>query len=393
MPLDRPLRYGMVGGGPDAFIGAVHRSAAALDGEMKLVAGAFSSSPEKSKRQGEDLHLTPDRVYETYKVMAEREAARPADERLDFVSIVTPNFLHHDIATTFIEKGFHVVCDKPVTTTLEDAEDLCRRVEENEVVFALTHNYSGYPMVKQARALVEEGALGSLRKIVVEYPQGWLAQRLEEEGNKQAIWRTDPEKAGAGALGDIGTHAEHLARYVTGLGIERMCADVGSVVDGRNIDDDASILLRFEGGVRGLLHCSQISAGEENNLRLQVYGTEAGLDWRQEDPHRLRLLTDINGDQPQQVYTHGRAYLDESVQPFIRTPQGHPEGFIEAFANIYRSAGRTIAARETGREPEPHDLDFPTVQDGAIGVHFIEKALESDRKEAWVDASYTPPGA
>jgi predicted dehydrogenase len=383
----------MVGGGPDAFIGAVHRSAAALDGEMKLVAGAFSSSPEKSKRQGEDLHLTPDRVYETYKVMAEREAARPADERLDFVSIVTPNFLHHDIATTFIEKGFHVVCDKPVTTTLEDAEDLCRRVEENEVVFALTHNYSGYPMVKQARALVEEGALGSLRKIVVEYPQGWLAQRLEEEGNKQAIWRTDPEKAGAGALGDIGTHAEHLARYVTGLGIERMCADVGSVVDGRNIDDDASILLRFEGGVRGLLHCSQISAGEENNLRLQVYGTEAGLDWRQEDPHRLRLLTDINGDQPQQVYTHGRAYLDESVQPFIRTPQGHPEGFIEAFANIYRSAGRTIAARETGREPEPHDLDFPTVQDGAIGVHFIEKALESDRKEAWVDASYTPPGA
>jgi predicted dehydrogenase len=383
----------MVGGGPDAFIGAVHRSAAALDGEMELVAGAFSSSPEKSKRQGEDLHLTPDRVYETYKVMAEREAARPADERLDFVSIVTPNFLHHDIATTFIEKGFHVVCDKPVTTTLEDAEDLCRRVEENEVVFALTHNYSGYPMVKQARALVEEGALGSLRKIVVEYPQGWLAQRLEEEGNKQAIWRTDPEKAGAGALGDIGTHAEHLARYVTGLGIERMCADVGSVVDGRNIDDDASILLRFEGGVRGLLHCSQISAGEENNLRLQVYGTEAGLDWRQEDPHRLRLLTDINGDQPQQVYTHGRAYLDESVQPFIRTPQGHPEGFIEAFANIYRSAGRTIAARETGREPEPHDLDFPTVQDGAIGVHFIEKALESDRKEAWVDASYTPPGA
>jgi predicted dehydrogenase len=359
---------------------------------MELVAGAFSSSPEKSKRQGENLYLSPDRVYDTYEVMAEREAARPADERLDFVSIVTPNFLHHDIATTFIEKGFHVVCDKPMTTTLEDAEDLCRRVEENEVVFALTHNYSGYPMVKQAKALVEEGALGSLRKIVVEYPQGWLAQRLEEKGNKQAAWRTDPEKAGAGALGDIGTHAEHLARYVTGLGIERMCADVGSVVEGRNIDDDASILLRFEDGVRGLLHCSQISAGEENNLRLRVYGTEAGLDWRQEDPHRLRLLTDINGDQPQQVYTHGRAYLDESVQPFIRTPQGHPEGFIEAFANIYRSVGRTIAARETGREPKPHDLDFPTVQDGAIGVHFIEKALESDRKRAWVDASYKPPG-
>lgn len=382
----------MVGGGPDAFIGAIHRSAAALDGEMELVAGAFSSSPEKSTRQGEDLHLSPDRVYETYEAMAEREAARPPEERIDFVSIVTPNFLHYDIAATFIEKGFHVVCDKPVTTTLEDAEDLCRRVEENEVVFALTHNYSGYPMVKQARALVDQGTLGELRKIVVEYPQGWLAQRLEEEGNKQATWRTDPKKAGAGALGDIGTHAEHLARYVTGLEIERMCADVGSVVEGRSIDDDASILLRFEEGVRGLLHCSQISAGEENNLRLRVYGTEAGLDWRQEDPHRLRLLTDINGDTPQQVYTHGRAYLDESVQPFIRTPQGHPEGFIEAFANIYRSAGRTIAAREAGSEPEPHDLDFPTVQDGAIGVHFIKKALESDRKEAWVDASYTPPG-
>lgn len=392
MSLDRKIRYGMVGGGPGAFIGAVHRSAAALDGEIDLVAGAFSSSPEKSKRQGEHLHLDPDRVYGSYEEMAEREAERPADERIDFVSIVTPNFLHYDVAKTFIEAGIHVVCDKPLTTTLEEAEDLCRRVEEQDVIFAVTYNYSAYPMVKQAKALVDQGALGEIRKIVVEYPQGWLARPLEEEGDKQASWRTDPEKAGAGALGDIGSHAEHLARYVTGLQIERMCADVGTVVPGRAVEDDVSILLRYENDVRGLLYCSQISAGEENNLRLRVYGTEAGLDWQQEDPHRLTLLSAIGGDTPQQVYSHGRPYLDASVQPFIRTPQGHPEGFIEAFANIYRSVGRTIAARKADTRPESPYLDFPTVQDGTIGMHFIETALESGRREEWVDASYTPPG-
>jgi predicted dehydrogenase len=391
MALDRKIRYGMVGGGPGAFIGAVHRSAAALDGDMDLVAGAFSSDPDKSRQQGENLHLDPDRVYDSYEEMAEEEAERP--DGIDVVSIVTPNFLHYDVAKTFIEKGFHVICDKPMTTALDDAEDLCRRVEANDVVFALTHNYSGYPLVKQARALVEQGRLGDLRKIVVEYPQGWLNRRLEEEGNKQASWRTDPEKAGAGALGDIGTHAEHLSRYVTGLGLERMCADVGTVVEGRGIDDDASILARFEGGVRGLIHFSQIAAGEENNLRLRVYGTDAGLDWHQEDPHRLTLLTDINGDEPQNIYSHGRASLADSVQPFIRTPQGHPEGFIEAFANIYRSMAHAIAAHEAEEEPKPWALDFPTVQDGAIGVHFIHAALDSSEKQAWVDASYTPPGA
>jgi len=391
MTLDRKIRYGMVGGGPGAFIGAVHRSAAALDGDMELVAGAFSSDPEKSRQQGEDLHLDPDRVYDTYEEMAEREAERT--DGIDVVSVVTPNFLHYDVASTFLEKGFHVICDKPMTTTLEDAEALCRQVEQQDVVFALTHNYAGYPLVKQARALVEQGRLGDLRKIVVEYPQGWLNRRLEEEGNKQASWRTDPEKAGAGALGDIGTHAEHLARYVTGLSLERMCADVGTVVEGRGIDDDAGILARYEGGVRGLLHFSQISAGEENNLRLRVYGTDAGLDWQQEDPHRLTLLTDINGDEPQNIYSHGRASLADSVQPFIRTPQGHPEGFIEAFANIYRSAAHAIAAHEAGTAPEPWALDFPTVQDGAVGVHFIHTALKSSEKEAWVDTSYTPPGS
>jgi predicted dehydrogenase len=391
MARGRTIRYGMVGGGPGAFIGKIHRSAAALDGALDLVAGAFSSDPEKSRRQGEALRLDPDRVYDTYEEMARREAER--EDGIDAVSIVTPNFLHYEVASTFLDEGVHVICDKPMTTTLEDAEALCRQVEAQDAVFVLTHNYSGYPLVKQARALVAEGRLGEIRKIVVEYPQGWLNRRLEDEGNKQAAWRTDPEKAGAGALGDIGTHAEHLARYVTGLGLERICADVGTVVEGRPVDDDVSILARFEGSVRGLLHCSQISAGEENNLRLRVYGTKAGLDWCQEDPHRLALLTDINGEEPQQVYSHGRGFLNDCVQPFLRTPQGHPEGFIEAFANIYRCAAHTIAAREAGEEPEPWALDFPTVQDGATGVHFIETALHSSREQAWVEASYTPPAA
>ncbi len=380
----------MVGGGPGAFIGAVHRRAAELDGLAELVAGAFSSDPEKSKAQGHALHLDPDRVYGSYEEMAEREAARPEDERIDFVSIVTPNHVHFDAAKAFIERGFHVVCDKPMTTTLEDAEALCRLVDEHDVVFCLTHNYTGYPLVKQARALVQNGEIGEVRKIVVEYPQGWLAERLEAEGNKQADWRTDPERAGAGALGDIGSHAENLARYVTGLELERLCADVGTVVEGRSIDDDANLLVRYENGARGILYCSQISVGEENDLRLRVYGTKAGLEWRQEDPHYL--VVKRNGA-PRQVYTHGNDYLTEAAQHNTRIPAGHPEAFIEAFANTYANACRTMAARIAGEEPDPLDLDFPTVQDGAIGVHFIQTALESGRQNAaWVDASSTPPG-
>ena len=390
MPLNRKLRYGMVGGGPGAFIGAVHRRAAALDGLTELVAGAFSSDPEKSAEQGRALHLDDDRVYGTYEEMAEREAALPEDERIDFVSIVTPNFLHFDVAKTFIEHGFHVICDKPMTTTLEDAETLCRLVDEHDAVFCLTHNYTGYPLVKQARSFVEDGTVGEVRKIVVEYPQGWLADRLEEKGNKQADWRTDPERAGAGALGDIGSHAENLARYVTGLGMERLCADVGTVVEGRSIDDDANMLVRYENGARGILHCSQISVGEENNLRLRVYGTKAGLDWRQEDPHYLVVKYN---DGPREVYTHGNDYLSEAALHNTRIPPGHPEAFIEAFANTYANACRTMAARIAGEEPDPLDLDFPTVQDGAVGMHFIETALASGEQDAaWVDASYTPPG-
>ena len=388
MPLDRELRYGMVGGGPGAFIGEVHRKAAALDGRLDLVAGAFSSLPEKSRQQGRTLHLDRARVYDSYEEMAEAEAALPAEERIDIVSIVTPNHLHFEVARVFIERGFHIVCDKPLTTTLEDAETLCRLVEEAGIVFALTHTYAGYPMVKQARALVREGALGAVRKVVVEYPQGWL-YREADKANKQAEWRTDPKRAGAGALGDIGTHAEHLARYVTGLDTESLCADVTSVISGRQVDDDANLLVRYENGARGVLYCSQVATGEENNLRLRVYGTEASLDWSQEQPNELVVRTP---DAPVQVYKPGNEYLSDESLDAGRLPPGHPEGFIEAFANLYVEIADAVSARLAGESLDAPP-DFPTVQDGAIGVHFIQKALESGEAQRWVDAQYVPPGA
>ena len=388
MPLDRKLRYGMVGGGPGAFIGEVHRKAAALDGRLELVAGAFSSSPEKSRRQGRALHLDPARVYDSYEAMAEAEAALSEEERIDLVSIVTPNHLHFEVARAFIERGFHVVCDKPLTTTLDEAETLCRLVEEAGIVFALTHNYSGYPMVKQARALVRQGTLGEVRKVVVEYPQGWLYQEADED-NKQAEWRTDPKRAGAGALGDIGTHAEHLARYVTDLDIESLCADVTSIVSGRRVDDDANLLVRYENGARGVLYCSQVATGEENNLRLRVYGTEASLDWSQEHPNELVVRYP---DAPVQVYKPGNEYLSDAALDAGRLPAGHPEGFIEAFANLYVEIADAVSARMAGESLDASP-DVPTVQDGAIGVHFIQKALESGEAQRWIDAQYVPPGA
>lgn len=390
MPLSRKLRYGMVGGGPGAFIGAVHRKAAALDGEIELVAGAFSSDPDKSRHMGALLHLDPRRVYRSYEEMAEKEAALPPEERIDFVSIVTPNHLHYPIAKTFIEAGFHVVCDKPMTTTLEDAEDLCRLVARHNVLFALTHNYSGYPMVKQARALVQEGLLGDIRKIVVEYPQGWLAMPLEQTGQKQAAWRTDPRRAGAGALGDIGSHAEHLARYITGLELDRLCADITTFVSGRQVEDDANLLVHYQNGARGILYASQVSVGEENNLRIRIYGTRASLEWHQEEPNYLYVRYP---DRPEEVYKRGNEYLAPAARRASRLPAGHPEAFIEAFANIYLNFARTLKARLAGEKPDPLDLDFPTVQDGARGVHFILTALESGRRCAWVDARYTPPEA
>ncbi|RMF60587.1 MAG: gfo/Idh/MocA family oxidoreductase, partial [Bacteroidetes bacterium] len=361
MTLNRKLRYGMVGGGPGAFIGAVHRTAAALDGMMELVAGAFSSNPEKSRQMGAELLLDPRRVYGSYQEMVEREAALPPDERIDFVAIVTPNHMHFPVAKAFIEAGFHVVCDKPMTTTLEDAEALCRLVARHGVVFALTHNYTGYPMVKQARAMVQAGEIGTVRKIVVEYPQGWLARPIEREGQKQAAWRTDPKQAGAGALGDIGSHAENLARYITGLEMEALCADVHTFVEGRAIDDDVSMLIHYAGGARGILHATQVAVGEENNLNIRVYGTEGSLQWFQEHPNELYHRP---FGRPARVLRRGNDYLSDIARHNTRLPSGHPEAFFEAFANIYRNAGRTIAARLAGTEPHPFDLDFPTVQDG-----------------------------
>jgi len=384
MPLTRKLRFGMVGGGPGAFIGAVHRRAATLDGLATLVAGAFSSDRYKSLAQGRELHLDPTRVYESYDAMAEREAALPERERIDFVSIVTPNHLHFRVARAFIERGIHVICDKPMTTTLEDAQTLCRLVREHDVVFALTHNYSGYPLVKQARALVRAGELGQVRKIVAEYSQGWLSTLVEATGQKQADWRTDPARAGAGALGDIGSHAEHLARYVTGLEIEQLCADVSTFVEGRRIDDDANMLVRFRGGAKGVLFCSQISLGEENRLSLRVYGTEASLEWRQEEPNILLVR---RADGPTQAYKPGHPFLSPAARHATRLPSGHPEAFLEAFANVYGNAMRTIGARLAGEAPDPLDLDFPTVEDGVAGVRFILGAVASGRRADWLELS------
>ncbi len=388
MSLGRKLKYGMVGGGPGAFIGAVHRMAAALDGAMELVAGAFSADPGKSRQQGAELLLDPARVYTSFAEMAEKEAALSDGERIDFVSIVTPNHVHFPAAKVFIEAGIHVVCDKPMTNTLENAEALCRLVHHHGVEFALTHNYTGYPMVKQARAMVAAGEIGEVLKVIVEYPQGWLATPLERTGHKQAGWRTDPKRAGAGSLGDIGSHADNLARYVTGLELEALCADVTTFVAGRPIDDDVSMLLRFNGGARGVLHASQISVGEENNLNIRVHGSSGSLQWFQEHPNWLHCRT-LDG--PEQVLKRGNDYLSAIAQHNSRLPSGHPEAFIEAFANIYSNFGRTIAARMVGDEPSAFDTDFPSVQDGARGVHFILSALESGSTRSWVDARYSPP--
>ncbi|NBD39142.1 MAG: Gfo/Idh/MocA family oxidoreductase [Verrucomicrobia bacterium] len=378
----RKLRMGMVGGGRDAFIGSVHRMAAALDGQIDLVAGAFSSDPEKSRASGADLYLDPSRVYEDYEAMAEAETSLPADQRIDFVAIVTPNHMHYPVAKCFLEAGFHVVCDKPVTRTVEEAEALQEIVQTSGRVFALTHNYTGYPMVKEARHLVESGHLGRILKIVVEYPQGWLLSAIDAEGQKQAAWRTDPEKAGASScMGDIGTHAENLARYVTGLRIESLCADFSTMVSGRRLEDDGNLLVHYEGGARGVLYASQVSAGEENALRLRVYGEKAGLEWFQEEPNELLVKYP---DRPREVYRRGNDYLSDAAKTFSRIPFGHPEAFIEAFANVYLEAARAIRDAVNGRPGAGAPYDFPTVEDGVEGMKFIASAVESARQQNWL---------
>lgn len=366
----------MVGGGKGAFIGEVHRKAAALDGYIELVCGAFSSSPEKSKATGKELFLPENRAYGTFEEMIEKEKELPEGERMDFVSIVTPNFLHFPPAKLALENGFHVVCDKPMTVSLEQAKELQTLVKETGLMFALTHNYTGYPMVKQAAHMVKDGELGAIRKVVVEYPQGWLSTKEEE-----ATWRTDPEKAGpVGAMGDIGTHAENLAEYVTGLEITELCADLTSFVDGRKLDDDGNVLLRLENGAKGVLHASQISSGEENPLKIYVYGEKGGLEWHQEEPNTLYVKRQ---DQPEKKFRTGNPYICENATFNTRLPAGHPEGFIEAFGNIYKNFALALGSRMSGEDPKSEYLDFPTVDDGVRGMAFIDtvvKSNESDKK-------------
>ena len=370
--MKRTLRYGMVGGGQNAFIGAVHRMAANLDGQIQLVAGAFSSDPENSQTTGEQLFLDPRRVYPSFEAMAKAEAALPPGERIDFVTIVTPNFLHAPVASTFLKAGFHVVCDKPMTLTLKEARALRDTVRKSGKVFALTHNYTGYPMVKEARELVRTGRLGRILKVVAEYPQGWLLDRIEAEGQKQAAWRADPKKAGASCcVGDIGTHAENLGRYITGLHIEELCAEFTSFLPGRKLEDDANLLLRYRGGAKGVLHCSQISCGEENNLNIRVYGTKGALAWQQEHPNELKF---VPKGEPAQILRRGNGYVSAAAKKSTRLPFGHPEAFIEAFANIYLEAVAAIRARSAGRKGA---FDFPTVDDGVEGMAFIETAVKS----------------
>lgn len=375
---------GMVGGGRGAFIGGVHRMAAALDGEIELVCGAFSSDPEKSRLSGEDFFLSPGRVYGSYQEMIEKEKMLPEGERMDFVSIVTPNHVHYGPARMALENGFHVVCDKPLAFNLKEALHLETLVNHTGLLFALTHNYTGYPMVKQARAMVKNGDIGQVRKVVVEYPQGWLSTKVEDTGSKQAGWRTDPTKSGvAGAMGDIGTHAENLAEYITGLKITELCADISTFVEGRLLDDDGNVLLHFDNGAKGILHASQISAGEENNLNIRVYGTKAGLQWFQMEPNSLYVKW---LDKSMEVLRTGVGKLYPESTAHTRIPAGHPEGYLEAFANIYRNFAICVRARLEGKETPAVYQDFPSVQDGVRGMKFIETVIEagkSDRK--WVE--------
>jgi len=374
----------MVGGGRGSLIGSVHRMAATLDGGVELVAGALSSTPEMSRLSARDAGIPADRAYGAWQEMLERESARSPEERLDFVTIVTPNHLHYPIALAFVEAGFNVLLDKPMVHTSEQAERLIAAVEKAGVVFAVTYNYTGYPMVKQARHMVRSGALGEIRKVIVEYTQSWLLTKLEDTGHKQAAWRTDPQRAGpGGTMGDIGSHAENLMSTITGLEIDTVCADLTTFVPGRRLDDDASLLIRFSSGAKGVLTASQIATGEKNNLSIRVWGTEGALAWRQEEPN---YLTYCPVDGPRQVLSRGDDYLCPAAQRAARLPSGHPEAFIEAFANVYRNASDTIRARLRGVEPSKLERDFPTVYDGARGVLFVEKAVESSRS----DHKWTP---
>lgn len=383
------LKMGMIGGGPGSFIGAVHRIAAFMDGEIELVCGAFSSDPQKSKTAGETLYLNPERVYGSYQEMFEKEKALPAGERMDFVSIVTPNHVHFEPSKLALENGFHVVLDKPMTLSLQEAIDLEKIIERSKLYFCLTHTYTGYPMIKQARQMVKSGMFGKIRKIYVEYPQGWLSTPLEKTEDKQASWRTDPSKSGiAGCMGDIGTHAFNMAEYVSDLTLTELCADLNTFVEGRRLDDDGSVLLRFNNGAKGVLFASQIAAGEENNIKIRVYGEKGGLEWQQEDCNTLKVKW---LEKPAEIYRTGTKYgiLSSYSTHNTRTPAGHPEGYLEAFANHYRNFALCVQASKNGEKPQEEWLDFPGAEDGIRGMAFIENVVKSsESSEKWVKFDY-----
>lgn len=383
--MNRKLRMGMVGGGKDAFIGAIHRIAANMDGQIELVCGALSIDPQIAEESGKMLFLDPGRTYKTYDELITKESQLPENVRMDFLTIVTPNFAHFAPAMMALDHGFNVVIEKPITFSLEEAKQLKAKVEETGLLLLLTHTYSGYPMVKQAKQMVKEGVIGKIRKIYVEYPQGWLSKLSEREGNAQAAWRTDPSKSGkSGCMGDIGTHAAHLAEYISGLKITKLCADLNIVVENRMLDDDGNVLLGFDNGANGVLMASQVAAGEENALKIRLYGELGGLEWRQEEPNTL-LVKWL--DKPTQILRAGAGYGDRLSSYAIhntRTPGGHPEGFLEAFGNLYRNFALTLSARIHGTEAPKEAFDFPSVDDGVRGMAFINNVVKSSQSsEKW----------
>lgn len=385
--MNRKLRMGMVGGGTDAFIGAIHRIAANMDGLVELSCGALSINPEIARESGKVLFLPEDRTYLTFEELIEKESKLPADKKIDFVTIVTPNFAHFAPAMMALDHGFHVVVEKPIAFTLDEAKQLQKKVEETGLTLLLTHTYAGYPMVKQAKQMVKEGVLGKIRKIYVEYPQGWLSRLSEREGNAQAAWRTDPKKSGkSGSMGDIGTHAAHLAEYISGLKITQLCADLNIVVEGRQLDDDGNVLLKFDNGANGVLMASQVAAGEENALKIRIYGENGGLEWAQQEPNTL-LVKWL--DKPTQILRAGAGYgdrLSSYATHNCRTPGGHPEGYLEAFGNLYRNFALTLSARIDGTNPKPEALDFPSVEEGIRGMAFIDNVVKSNlSNEKWTN--------